>query len=367
MVTRIPVSELSCDKFSWLLTPSGVPSHAIHSNEELKEACLFLDKCWRILPGIMPRFISWIDDKVDKSSELLKIKQEAIALEKYGQLQNQLLCSLVERLNNDDLPYVLLKGSALRMSVYNNPVERIGGDIDIAISADHLDKCKSIVDKIGYKAVQWHPDERKFKKANPIIRKITESRHYELGFYVYSFLLDDILSDVESAIFSQIEKQPMMWFVDDNGKLGCHMRLDIHHGISHGRKMMADHIIEDFNVITVNNIKYSIPRPSWLLLHLIFKVYWEGLDSKNVLHHYADICRLITQVSGSEYKHFSNLIAARNLEIETYFVVRRLQSNLKTELPQEFKVFLEDISSLLKENSKKRNGRKDMWIKLWKY
>jgi hypothetical protein len=331
-------------KFSWLLSPFALPPSTQCPEDELEEACLFVQQqCWRFLPAVMPKFLSWIGEQAENLPKVKDLQMEATALKEYAKIQNRLSTQVASVFNNSKIPYAFLKSSALRWIVYDDPSERVGVDLDIAVPADYLEQCKLVIKNIGFEPAQWSQVREKYEKANPILRKGFESRSYELGFFVYRLELEKISLEVEAAIRSQLDKHPLMWFATNDGKLNCNIALDIHHGIALERDIAVEPIVNSHHTIKINEIKYNVPRLSWLLLHLICKIYFEGIDSSTkVMYQYADVCRLISKVYGEEYQHFHSLLIKYKLVTEACFVLRRFQSNFRVQLSDEFICLLEN-------------------------
>lgn len=323
-------------KFYWLLSPSMLPPQKQCPEKDLDEACLFVKRhCWHILPGVMPIFLSWIGDCARETSNVKQLEQEAYALREYARIQNNFVSQIASAFDRNKIPYSFLKSSALRWTVYNNPLERLGADLDIAVSADWLEKCKLVVKTIGFEPAQWNRVQKKYERANPFTRRASESRSYELGFFVYRLKLEEISIEAEMAIRSSMHEYPELWFSLPNGDIGCYQVLDIHHGINHERNISVEPLIDSHHVVEVRGINYSIPRPSWLLLHLVCKIYFERVHKQSISYQYADVCRLVSKMSSEEYKHFRSLLIEYDLETEAYFVLHRLQSNFEIKLSSE--------------------------------
>ena len=61
------------------------------------------------------------------------------------------LNKIINAFDKEDINYVLLKGSALRIDVYKNPYERYTRDIDILVSPSDIKKAYIVCRKIGFK------------------------------------------------------------------------------------------------------------------------------------------------------------------------------------------------------------------------
>jgi hypothetical protein len=321
----------SLTKFFWLLSPFIPRPQKLCEENELEEACSFVDEyCWRLLPYVMPKFLDWVGKENRNSNCVKQLQAYATALTKFSQVQNTALLQIARLLNEKKVPYVFLKSSSLRWTIYDNPSDRFGADLDIAVPTDWLKVCESAIKELGFEPVQWNRGKKKFERANPILRRAIESRHYELCFFVHRQELEIISLEDENIVRSQMNKRPMMFYSSSDDKLYCNIILDIHHGLTHERNISVEPIINCHRIIEIDKTALNIPTSSWLLLHLICKVYFEKEDEQNAIYQYADICRLINSISNEEHKHFCSLLREYDLEIASEYVLNRLKSILKT-------------------------------------
>jgi hypothetical protein len=366
-------SNGSTSRFSWLLSPTLLPPPKSCLMHELEEACLFLKQCWRVSPEILPKLTEWAGNVAESSTSLELLKSDIVAFKKYSQIQNSFLARIASQLDKNDVPYSFLKSSALRFITYDDPANRVSSDIDIAIPSSFLECCKSIiVRELDFEPAQWNGHRKQYERANIFVRKVVEASHYELGYFVYRYHLSmsELTPVIKCAILNQIERYPELWFMDSDNQLGCYIVLDIHHGLATSRDIAVEPLINTCNSINFEEFKLNIPDLSWLLLHLVYKVYWEGnYGQKNTFYQYADICRLVLCMNDKEFKSFYSLLKKYDLELAGYFVIKRLQTDFSISPSEETSYFLEKMSSVVDNNENSSHEHiikgEDMWSKLW--
>lgn len=329
-----------CANFFWLFSSLVTPPQNQCPKEDLDEACLFIEQqFWRILPVVMPRFLSWVGEEAENTSCIKQLKQKMTALEKYARSQVNFISHIADLFKRKEIPYAFLKSSATRLTAYSHPYERFGFDIDIAVPINWIEQCKSLVKEIGFETAQWNNIQKKYEKANPIARKVFESRSYELGFFVYRLELENISIELETAIRNNICKYPELWFISSDNKIGCYQTLDVHHGLNHERSISVEALVEDCCTIEIKGINHNVPRQSWLLLHLICKIYFEK-SYKQILYQYADVYHLVFKMSYEEYEHFFALLDKYNLKNEALSVLQKFKHNSEILLPEQFATLL---------------------------
>lgn len=352
-------------RFSWLLSPAGRPPQSRPTREDIEEGAEFLQQSWQVLPAVLPGFLSWIGPGHQELPSVQAVRARALAVEYQGRVQGMLWARIAAELERCRIPYVLLKGSALRWMIYGDPLMRCGIDLDIGVAAEHLQACREAVQRLGFEPAQWEDAYQRFVPADPLQRLLVEMRHYELGFLVRRQRLVGLPATAEAAIRSQLHRTPTPWHLTPSGELACYLIIDVHHGIS--QEIQVGPILDSRVAVRAQGTAYWVPRPSWAMFHLLFKLYWEGVHSyRTGAYQYADVCRLLPLLDAAETAHLVELLSMWRLVAAGYFVLRRLESDLGLSLSPELTRFLDQASR--PDPSLKpldENDLGDMWPKLW--
>jgi hypothetical protein len=349
---------------AWLMSPTAdQPDPPSASQIDGTSAILFEN--WPVLPVTLPRLLSWIGGNEPNRESVRLLKSRAAAVQCLGQAQNAVLELAIPALGRADVPYVLLKGTAVRLGYYGQPDRRCGLDIDIGVPAGCLERARAVFESVGFEAAQWVEARYRFEPADPALRAEVEKTHYELGFLVRRCRVLGLPPESEGAIREQIGHEPSLWHLTPEGELACYVSVDVHHGIA--QEIPITPIIEARRPVRYKNRYWYIPRPSWALFHLIFKTYWEGVHNYGVgAYQYADICRVAPTLDDDEIQHFRQLISQWRLEAAAWFVLRRLPSEFGIGFSPAMAAFVDEMSQPRQgTRPSDNNDRGDMWPKLW--
>jgi hypothetical protein len=358
--------EMAFDKFAWLLSEVADAKGNLLDERDFQVACDFAFSCWQVLPSVGQKLLQ--DKGVDSYQPSLakKLRDRMHAVTAFARVQTALCQRFTEALESGGIPYTLLKGSAARLIAYPHPFMRTGYDIDVAVSSIHIRAAEAISLELGFTQAQWNDESKRFRRANPSLRAAVESQHYELGFLVRHQVIHGLEKEVEQAIRCEMAYKNL-WHSTKSDDLACYVTLDIHHGIS--LDINVDPLIRSSQRWVNESYVASIPDGKWLLLHLIFKIYWEGVHNYGKgSYQYADLVRLLPLTTENQLEALLELLQRYNIEVAAYFVLRRLENHFGLSLPQCLRQFIDKMAKPSREAMPMAlNDLGDMWAKIWGY
>jgi hypothetical protein len=319
-----------------------------------------------VLPAAWPRFLEWIGPENQELASVQRLRARETAVRLYARFQCKFLSQLSAALDREQLPYVALKSSALRWTLYQeDPASRCAYDIDLGVSAPNLVACRALLERLGFEAAQWSNELERFVPGDPLLRLQVERDHYELGFLVRQHQITGLSSEDEAAIRAQMKEHPWLWHQTPEGEIACYLIIDVHHGLS--KEISVDLLLANRRTVTVNGQPFSVPAPAWAAFQLIFKIYWEGVHTyQEGAYQYADLCRLVPQLTDSDIAELLQILAQWKLEAAGYFVLRRLGPEFGVDVGPELTRFFQRAGRPSRKlNPIAENDLGDMWPKLW--
>jgi Uncharacterised nucleotidyltransferase len=361
----LPIAERSKEpgRFAWLLSTVASPPESPDSVEFAK-ACEFALASWQVLPVIVDRLLAWGGPGPSTEEAKQKVLDRAISLNVLSRIQLRLFERVINLFQERGIPYSMLKGSAVRFSAYPDPKLRMGKDFDIAVPRRYLRAAEQSARDCGFMPAQWDDSKKRFHAADPTLRAMVEAQHYELGFLIRRQLASNLTPEEDAAIRRDLDSQ-FIWHLTDANQLACYISIDIHHGLS--LEMNAETLIDESVTINSNGFTVRVPPPEWVLFHLIYKIYWEGVHNYGKgAYQYADLARLIPSTTASTFRRLVSILAQCRLEAAGYFVLRRLSQNLQLSLQPEVEDFLKQAAQPpLNREPLDVNDLGDMWPKIW--
>lgn len=349
------------ERFAWLFSPAASLPTETPTDQDRADAATLLLRSWQALPACLPRYQRWLGP--ERADPLVLARAAAVRAQ--AQLQNQVWLRVTKALRHAGIPYVALKSAALRWLCYPNPTDRCGFDCDIGVPKHAIRDAERLVLDRGFQPAQWREDRQRFEPSNPLLRLLVEAVHYELGFIVLRRRVRGLRCATKEAIRRQRGEIPNLWHEHDRADPYCYAVLDIHHGIS--QEITVDDIVSSARRFDVGDNHFQIPRPAWAAVHLIFKIYWEGVHNYDITaYQYADLCRLIPLMDADECGLLVELLHRWQLTAAGYFVLRRLPDPFAVPLPETLHRFVVDAA--LPDRSirpKDQNDLGDMWGKIW--
>jgi hypothetical protein len=356
----------SLERFTWMLAPQGCPPAGSVSAEDIKAACEFATRsCWRVLPAIYPKLVAWIRQGDPSAETLADLEAWHDSVRIFARVQSLHVLRLARELARRRIPYALIKGSALKWFAYSDPSERTGWDSDVAVARPNLEAALTIALEQGFIPAEGFTESPWFRPADPLRRARVEAEHHELGFLARRVKVRGLTEEQESRIRRQVQLGRTSWELSPSGELTCYVLVDIHHGLS--QEIPVEPLLASSVSVPAEGMKVRVPDPAWALLHLVFKLYWEGV------HHYgkggyqyADVCRLVPLLDDAATAKFQALLAQWRLEAAAYFVLRRLTPEFGMKLSLAMRRLIEATSIPTKGlDPQAQNDLGDVWPKLW--
>jgi len=352
------------DRFAWLLGNNFKTIQPPPDSSDFQDACNFGLAEWQALPVFANELLNWGGNGSASSYAAEKIRDRIISLNVLGNIQLQIFERIIRGFNLHGVPYALLKGSAVKFTAYNDPNKRMGKDFDFAIPSSYLHQARQIVQNCGFIAAQWDPTKKRFHPADPQLRARVEAQHYELGFLARRQIVKGLTKEEDDAIRRDIPSQ-FIWHITDEGDLACYITVDLHHGLS--LEVEVEELVKNSKIVKWNGLDIKVPPPEWILFHLIYKIYWEGVHhySKGA-YQYADLTRIIPSITIPVFKRVLKLLDRFTLQVAGYYVLRRLKSDFNMKLAPEIEKFLGSTEQPPDNmEPRKLNDLGDMWPKIW--
>lgn len=353
------------DRFAWLLGSDESKPAVRFAPEQLEPARTFMLRNWQVLPVMAPKFLHWIGPRLQASPEAGHVRDVTAAVRALARIQMLLANRFANELERRGVPYVLMKGSSAALSLYSEPDLRSGLDVDVGVPRSHIREAERIAREQGFVPAAFDEDNRHVHAISEYEKKLVEAEHYELVCLNRRQVVRGLHPDDDAAIRRSIPT-PRPWHETEDGELACYVTLDIHHGIC--LDIAVDAMVESARKQTRNGYSAWIPQPEWMMLQLIFKIYWEGVQRYHArgVYQFADLVRLVGQIQGPAASRLFDLLEQYELEAGAYYVLRRVETSFGLKLGPELSDFLTRASIPPTDYLPSEvNDMGDMWPRLW--
>lgn len=353
------------DRFAWLLGTDKTRPTFRFSPAQLEPACAFMLRNWQVLPVMAPRFLNWVDRKHHDAPEVQQIRDTTVAVRALARMQMLLLDRFVTELDQQQIPYCLMKGSSIAFTVYPEVDLRSGLDVDVAVPKRYLRRAERVAREQGFVPAAFDEENRHAYPVTEAERREVEAGHYELACLNRLQVVEGLSPEDDAAIRRSIPT-PRNWHETEDGELACYVTLDVHHGIC--LDIPVDEMVDTARQETHHGYTAWLPQPEWMMLQLIFKLYWEGVQryrSRGV-YQYADLVRLIPQIKGDVAARLFAILNQYELEAAGYYVLRRLETTFGLKTGPDIHEFLTEASIPPTDALPSEvNDLGDMWPRLW--
>ena len=352
--------------FAWMLSPQGHAPAGKPSAAALEGAVGFATRsAWRVLPAIHDRLAGWLRDGGAGDGQLAELEAWRSSVALFGRVQNQHILRFVDALEARRIPYCLLKGAALKWFAYGQPWQRTGWDIDVAVPADAMEAALTLAFEQDYQPAEGYRDPPWFRPADPERFAAVPTEHHELGFLSRRFTVTDLTEPQRAAVRRQTGLGRTGWEPNDAGAATGYINLDLHFGLS--QEMPVEPLIATSRTVEAAGRRLRVPSPAWALLHLVFKLYWEGVHNYGKGgYQYADLIRLAPRLTADDVREFRALAAEWRMEAGAYFTLRRLPGDFGVALPPPLLSLVDEVAVPLPGLAPSdQNDLGDMWGKLW--
>ena len=354
-------------RFAALL--SGHSPYIAPSPAEALCACNSALSLWRVLPTFLPVLNEWIGPERDLAVEAALERLEAVgtAARVIAAMQLELTRRVVNTLDHHQIPYSLLKGAAARVDLYGEgPHNRAGLDIDIAVEAKHIDAAATAVESLGFvPAGLSSNDDRHYVTIDRVQQERVRRNHYELA----TLARRQVMRGLSKATAQKIKAAHdivFFWHELDENELACYVTVDLHHGL--GIDMPVETLVAQSRERTLGDRTFRVPSRAWMLFHLIFKLYWEGVHNYGKgAYQYADIARLVPNLDDSDAVSLAELLDDYQLQAGACYVLRRMEPAFGVSLPPPIAALVDELEASPRALSPiEANDLGDMWEKIWK-
>jgi len=353
------------DRFAWLLGTEKAKPTVRFGPEQLEPAAEFLLRNWQVLPIMEPKFLDWVDRKHQDEPRVQQICDVTRAVRALARMQMLLANRFVTELDRQNVPYSLMKGSSASLSLYPEVDLRSGLDVDVAVPRRYIRRAERIAREQGFIPSAFDEDNRHVYAVSEAERREVEAGHYELACLNRRQVVEDLSPEDEAAIRRSIPT-PRAWHETEEGELACYVTLDIHHGIC--LDIPVDEMVDTASQETHHGYTAWIPQPEWMMLQLIFKLYWEGVQRyrSRGIYQYADLVRLVPQIEGDIAVRLFQILKQYELEAGAYYVLRRLENTFGLKPGPAIREFLTEASMPpIDALPSEVNDNGDMWPRLW--
>jgi len=362
--------EQAPDNLAWLL---GIPEISTQKIAKIEDKETFVQGAvnlalseWQALPVVLRNLLGSLNEaEITQYEDILRPALDRKAgFDVLSDIQMQLAQKLVQDLDQANIDYCFIKGTAARLSGYGDPSMRLGKDLDIAVRKGDLRIAEEVAIANGFLPAEWCYNTRHFYFPNLSARRAVEKNHYELGFLARRQSVLEIDLGIEQMIRRDIPNQ-YIWHELPDGQLCCYVTVDIHHSIS--LDIPAEPSLNHKSSTVVEGQEISIPPIEWLLFQIIFKLYWEGVHNyRKGAYQYSDVARLIPLLTASDFGRFEKILQNYKFEAGAYYVLRRIKLNLFHSVPDFVNEFLiEQSNSPSKGVPEDFNDFGDHWPKIW--
>lgn len=331
---------------------------------EFRAACEFVLDAWQVAPAAAPALERWAGPELWKSEPpAQRVRDRVTGLRVLAGYQLTINRRLAAALDDAGIPHAQLKGSAVRFSAYDEPEQRVGKDIDLAVPRPLVRRAERVALGQGFVRSQWSPETKRFRRADPGLRKSVEARHYELGFLARRILASG-LDDADAAAIERDLPHQYIWHQSPQG-LACYVTVDLHHGLS--LDVTVDRLVQGATRHDAGEWEVRLPSRAWQLFHLVFKIYWEGVhDYRTGGYQFADVARLAEDATAEDVEELAGILAGLRFEAAGHYVLRRLLSDLGMTLPDHLVDYIRKTGVAPADRKPlQRNDLGDMWPRLW--
>jgi hypothetical protein len=330
----------------------------------------FATRNWQIAPLLSSRvrqFAAFVGVNGDADQDLDRLHALATSVRALAEVQMLLTDRLCAQLSAADIRYALLKGAAYRVVAYKAPNDRGAIDIDLVVPRATLAATEGALRAQGFLPAALDETMRHFRVSDPAERAAVEAHHYELGQFARRQVIESAPPWVAECIVRSERHALVPWHVLKDGRLACYVVVDVHHALS--MDIPADEVLISAQETLHRGRSVRVPSPDWLLFFLIYKLYWEGVNTYGTgAFQYADLARLLTTARCGTAEAMIRLCRRYGLEAAAHYVLRRVPQYFGLELDEELQSFVRRTRVVpYKVDAISRNDLGDLWPRIWGY
>lgn len=276
------------DDLDWLVGSAPVPEGRIRSAIERAGAIALALAAWQILGWTAGRIRAASGEVRGGASTLAVLDAAETAVRLHVELQERLLERLAAALDREGIPFVLLKGSALRRSAWPEPGMRASWDIDVGVPRHALADTEAVVRALGFApAVRERPSGR-FVPAPRLFRAILESYNHELCAMVREQEVVDLRPEEVAAIELSMPALGRLIWDHRGGRIIARTGVDIHHMIDPQLGLGA-------LLASARRLGgMPVPNRCWAVVHAARTLHRQAArEGARLLHALGDLARLL--------------------------------------------------------------------------
>ena len=319
--------------------------------------------CWQILPSVSDEFITGAAGKILLPNDHRRLVQARLAVIAFQKAQIVGCRPLMQALEHSGLHYSLLKGAAAACVLYPERYMRAAWDFDIGVAWNDLPAAEALAIETGFHQAERDAESNRFYRANRQLRAIVEKDHYELGYLVRRLQVTNLSAETLEAIRTE-KWTHQFWHDTDSDAPWCYAAADIHHSMS--LEIGLDELLATSRRITVANEPVRVPNEVWQAVHLIYKLYWEGVHNyAKGLYQYSDLVRLLPKLNAAHFARVVDILETYNLVAAGYHTLKHLHK-FGVVLPPHIVNFIADAQyPPAGSDPNGLNDLGDVWPKLW--
>jgi hypothetical protein len=241
----------------------------------------------------------------------------------HAQLQNALqqqdAREISRALTGQRIRHAFAKGFAYRNWLYRPEWIRIGGDVDLLIDRENVERVRSVMHGLGFIQASGTLDYREFRPATRAEIDDVERKHHELGLFVRDYNLKNAPEWLFGPNF--IRRVPFTYEALASGPV-FHSCVDVHWAL-HFIFADADPLADAQMHGSTPERQLPILSSTWSILFSIFKLYNEAFNRpKYGLTHLIDLVALLhAGQSTMDWTTFHALVSAYQLETAAFYTL----------------------------------------------
>ncbi|MFL6163798.1 MAG: nucleotidyltransferase family protein [Jatrophihabitantaceae bacterium] len=229
----------------------------------------------------------------------------------------------------EGIRHAFVKGLAYAVSLYEPRWVRFGGDVDVLVDRENIERVRTLMKKFYFTQAKFSPDHQKFWTASPEEIRAVENQHYELAeFNKWVELLDPpewLLTE------PFVPRSPFGFGWRSDKPFFC-SSIDVHWALHF---LFADS--GPLDEVRQTDAGIPVLSPEWSLIYSIFKLYVEAFDRPRFgFTHVSDIVSLLA-TDIVDWNKVDQLVQQHGLEAAAYYTLASCQALAGTAtVPEQF-------------------------------
>jgi hypothetical protein len=234
-------------------------------------------------------------------------------------LQRRDATAVSEALTRAGIRHAALKGFAYASRLYEPSWVRFGGDVDILVDRDNVDRVRRLMGDLGFTQAKFSADHQQYWSATPQEILAVESQHYELAEFNKEIRLQNAPEWLLSPTFTR--RSPFGFGANGAQQPVFYSSIDVHWALHFvfANASPLDAVREDSGSV-------PILSHEWNLVFSLFKLYFEAFDRPRFgFTHVADI-RALLDSGEIDWDRVDALVSRFGLEAAAYYTIACCES-----------------------------------------